>query len=191
MQYALFDGLERKFLLDALEFGVLKYRKENPVKELPYIDESAHPFHVCYGGYLLNPGVSDSDISRKIKDQTGFWLAAIDDTRMDCHSIAYYDIHTLPMISCGHQKIVPFAALIKADECIISKISSYSGFAVTAFLRIKEWDIATNILNREGVFAFNGCERRFRQLVSEDNWQQAVSEERAIRCAKRLIQCKG
>ncbi|HBE5451126.1 TPA: DNA topoisomerase III, partial [Escherichia coli] len=25
----------------------------------------------------------------------------------------------------------------------------------------------------------------------EDNWQQAVSEERAIRCAKRLIQCKG
>ncbi|HFP1320597.1 TPA: DNA topoisomerase III, partial [Escherichia coli] len=52
MQYALFDGFERKFLLDALEFGVLKDRKENPVKELPDIDESAHPFHVCYGGYL-------------------------------------------------------------------------------------------------------------------------------------------
>ena len=151
MQYALLDGFERKFLLDALEFGVLKDWKENPVKELPDID----------------------------------------DTRMDCHSIAYYDIHTLPLISCGHQKIVPFAALIKADECIISKISSYSGFAVTAFLRIKDQDIATNILNREGIFAFNGCERRFRHPVSEDNWQQAVSEERAIRCAKRLIQCKG
>ncbi|EOO1510458.1 DNA topoisomerase III, partial [Escherichia coli] len=53
MQYALFDGFERKFLLDALEFGVLKDWKENPVKELPDIDESAHPFHVCYGGYLL------------------------------------------------------------------------------------------------------------------------------------------
>ena len=35
MQYALFDGFERKFLLDALEFGVLKDWKENPVKELP------------------------------------------------------------------------------------------------------------------------------------------------------------
>ncbi len=58
MQYALLDGFERKFLLDALEFGVLKDWKENPVKELPDIDESAHPFHVCYGGYLLNPGVS-------------------------------------------------------------------------------------------------------------------------------------
>lgn len=55
MQYALLDGFERKFLLDALEFGVLKDWKENPVKELPDIDESAHPFHVCYGGYLLNP----------------------------------------------------------------------------------------------------------------------------------------
>ncbi|EDA1226409.1 hypothetical protein AX175_24055 [Salmonella enterica subsp. enterica serovar Dublin] len=86
---------------------------------------------------------------------------------------------------------VPFAALIKADECIISKIASYSGFAVTAFLRIKDQDIATNILNREGIFAFNGCERRFRHPVSEDNWQQVISEERAIRCAKRLIQCKG
>lgn len=85
---------------------------------------------------------------------------------------------------------VPFAALIKADECIISKIASYSGFAVTAFLRIKDQDIATNILNREGIFAFNGCERRFR-VVSKDNWQHTVSEERAIRCAKRLNQCKG
>ncbi|MDF1306285.1 DNA topoisomerase III, partial [Escherichia coli] len=86
---------------------------------------------------------------------------------------------------------VPLTALIKADECIISKIASYSGFAVTAFLRIKDQDIATNILNREGIFAFNGCERRFRHPVSEDNWQQVISEERAIRCAKRLIQCKG
>ncbi len=33
MQYALLDGFERKFLLDALEFGVLKDWKENPVKE--------------------------------------------------------------------------------------------------------------------------------------------------------------
>ncbi|EHO4880180.1 DNA topoisomerase III [Escherichia coli] len=191
MQYALFDGFERKFLLDALELGVLKDWKEYPVKELPDIDESAHPFYVCYGGYLLNSGVSDSDISRKIKDQTGFWLAAIDDTHMDCHSIAYYDIHTLPLISCGRQKIVPFAALIKADRCIISKIASYSGFAVTAFLRIKEWDIATNIFNREGIFAFNGCEHRLRQPVGEDNWKQAISEERAIRYANRLIQCEG
>ncbi len=32
MQYALLDGFERKFLLDVLEFGVLKDWKENPVK---------------------------------------------------------------------------------------------------------------------------------------------------------------
>ena len=51
MLYALVDALERKFLLDALEFGVLKDWIENQVIELPDIDESVHPFHVCYGGY--------------------------------------------------------------------------------------------------------------------------------------------
>lgn len=34
MQYALFDGQKRKFLLDATEFGVLKDWKDNPVREL-------------------------------------------------------------------------------------------------------------------------------------------------------------
>ncbi|SUI38499.1 Uncharacterised protein [Salmonella enterica subsp. enterica serovar Typhimurium] len=106
--------LNESFLLDALEFGVLKDWKENPVKELPDIDESAHPFHICYGGYLLNPGVSDSDISRKIKDQAGFWLAAIDDTRMDCHSIAYYDIHTLPLIFVWSSKDSSFCRVNKS-----------------------------------------------------------------------------
>lgn len=45
MQYALLDGFERKFLLDALEFGVLKDWKENPVKELPDIDELDLPLY--------------------------------------------------------------------------------------------------------------------------------------------------
>ncbi|TNF71948.1 DNA topoisomerase III, partial [Salmonella enterica subsp. enterica serovar Heidelberg] len=45
----------------------------------------------------------------------------------------------------------------------------------------------TNILNREEFFSFNGWGRRFRQLVSEDNWKQAVSKERVILCKKKLI----
>ena len=86
-------------------------------------------------------------------------------------------------------KIVPFAALIKADDASFQNCFIF-WFCCNSFLRIKDQDIATNILNREN-FAFNGCERRFRQPVSEDNWQQAVSEERAIRLLQnRLIQCK-
>ena len=40
MQYALFDGQKRKFLLDATEFGVLKDWKDNPVRELLDFNES-------------------------------------------------------------------------------------------------------------------------------------------------------
>lgn len=191
MQYALFDVGHRKFLLDATEFGLLKDWKENPVKELSGFDESSHPYYLCYGGYLLNPEMSDENINEKLKAMGNFWLAAIDDYGQNCHQIAFYSIRSFPVMSIGYQRIVPFAALIKSDECIISKISDTSGFSVTAFLRIAEWDIATNILNREGIFAFNGVEMRFKEPVSEDNWQRLISEEHAIRCANKLIRCRG
>ena len=53
------------------EFGVLEGLEEKSVKELPDIDESLKPsISTSYGGYLLNPGVSDSDIIlQKKKDQ--------------------------------------------------------------------------------------------------------------------------
>lgn len=191
MQYALFDGPKRKFLLDAIEFSLLKDWKENSVKELSGFDESKHPYYLCYGGYLLNPDIPDLEICEQLKKLEGFWLAAIDDTALNCHQIAFYSIHTLPVISIGHQKIVPFAALIKSDDCIIHKIATKSDFAVSAFLRVQEWDIATNILNREGIFAFKGVDMRFKEPVSEENWKKSISEERAIRCVNKLIRCKG
>ncbi|HBC6762593.1 TPA: DNA topoisomerase III [Escherichia coli] len=191
MQYALFDGQKRKFLLDATEFGMLKDWKDNPVRELLDFNESNQPYYLCYGGFLLNPDVSDNDICERLKKMEGFWLAAIDDTALNCHQIAFYSIHTLPVISVGCQKIVPFAALIKSDDCIIHKIATKSDFAVSAFLRVQGWDIATNILNREGIFAFKGVEMRFNEPVSEENWKRLISEDRALRCANNLIRCKG
>lgn len=191
MQYALFDVGNRKILLDATEFGLLKDWKKSPVKELSDFDESNHLYHLCYGGYLLNPDIPDFDICERLKKLEGFWLAAIDDTALNCHQIAFYSIYTRPVISIGYQKIVPFAVLIKADDCIIHKIATKSDFAVSAFLRVQEWDVATNILNREGIFSFNGVEMRFKEPVNEDNWIRLISEERAIRCANKLIQCKG
>ncbi|SUH63752.1 Uncharacterised protein [Salmonella enterica subsp. enterica serovar Dublin] len=55
MQYALFDGMERSFLLDALEFGVLKDWKENQVKELPDIDEFVSPLPCLLCGLFIKP----------------------------------------------------------------------------------------------------------------------------------------
>lgn len=191
MQYALFDAGNRRFLLDANEFSLLKDWKNKQVEELSGFCESEHPYYVCYGGYLLNPDIPDSDICERLKQMEGFWLAAIDDTTLNCHQIAFYSVHTLPLISIGYQKIVPFAALIKSEDCIIQKISTKSDFAVSAFLRVNEWDVATNILNREGIFAFKGVEMRFKEPVSEENWKRLISEDRAIRCANKLIQCRG
>ncbi|HBB6753290.1 TPA: DNA topoisomerase III [Citrobacter freundii] len=191
MQYALLDVGHRKLLIDANEFGLLKSWKDKQVEELSGFCESDHPYYLCYGGYLLNPEVSDKDIDGKLKSMENFWLAAIDDTALNCHQIAFYSIYTLPVISVGYQKVVPFAALIKSDDCIIHKIATKSDFAVSAFLRVQEWDVATNILNREGIFAFKGVEMRFKEPVSEDNWKRLISEDRAIRCANKLIRCKG
>lgn len=191
MQYALFDVGNRKFLLDANEFSLLKDWKDKPIEELSDFCESEHPYYLCYGGYLLNPEMPDENIDRKLNSMENFWLAAIDDYGQYCHQIAFYSIFPFSVISIGHQKIIPFAALIKSDECIVSKIAAKSGFAVTAFLRVTEWDVATNILNREGIFAFNGVEMRFKEPINEDNWKRLISEERAIRCANKLIRCKG
>ncbi|EBJ7698811.1 DNA topoisomerase III [Salmonella enterica] len=191
MQYALLDVGHRKLLIDANEFGLLKSWKDKQVEELSDFCESDHPYYLCYGGYLLNPEVSDKDIDGKLKSMENFWLAAIDDTALNCHQIAFYSIYTLPVISVGYQKVVPFAALIKSDDCIIHKIATKSDFAVSAFLRVQEWDVATNILNREGIFAFKGVEMRFKEPVNEDNWKRLISEDRAIRCANKLIRCKG
>lgn len=191
MQYALFDAGNRKLLLDANEFSLLKDWKDNPIEELSDFCESEHPYYVCYGGYLLNPEISDENIDEKLKSMENFWLAAIDDYAQYCHQIAFYSIFPFPVISIGYQKIVPFAALIKSDDCIVSKIAAKSGFAVTAFLRVAGWDVATNILNREGIFSFNGVEMRFEEPINEDNWKRLISEGRAIRCARKLIPCKG
>ena len=51
------------------------------------------------------------------------------------------------------------------NASFLEKIASYSGFAVTAFLRIKDRGISQPIdrfLTVREFFAFNGCERRFR-----------------------------
>ncbi|EDZ5934095.1 DNA topoisomerase III [Salmonella enterica] len=191
MQYALFDAGNRKFLLDADEFSLLNNWNEKQPEELSDFCEAEHPYYLCYGGYLLNPETPDENTDRKLKSQENHWLTATDDYGRYFYQIAFYAVHPLPVISIGYQKIVPFAALIKSDDDIISKIAAKSGFAVTAFLRVTGWDIPTNILNREGIFAFNGVEMRLKEPVNEDNWMKFISEERAVRCAGKLIQCKG
>ncbi|EIU9113107.1 TPA: DNA topoisomerase III [Salmonella enterica subsp. enterica serovar Paratyphi B] len=188
MQYALFDAGERKILLDANEFYLLKNWQKNQLRELSDFCESEHSFYLCYGGYLLNPDISDQNVNADLKSMENFWLTAIDEYGRYFYQVALYSIRTFPLITVGHQRIVPFAALIKSDSNIISKIASKS-FAVTAFLRIADWDIITNILNREGLFAFNGVEFRHKETLGEENWRTFIDKNRMFRCCRRIIRC--
>lgn len=188
MQYALFDVVERKILLDTTEFYLLKNWQKNQVKELTDFSESEHSSYLCYGGYLLNPDISEKNIDTKLKSMESFWLTAIDEYARYFYQVALYSIHPFTLIMVGHQRIVPFAALIKSDSQIISKIAAKS-FSVTAFLRIAEWDIATNILNRDGLFSFNGVEFRHKETLNEENWLSFIDKKRMFRCCRRIIRC--
>ncbi|EKF0803840.1 DNA topoisomerase III [Salmonella enterica] len=188
MQYALFDVGQRKILLDASEFFLLKDWQKKQVKELSDFSESEHPYYLCYGGYLLNPDVSDQNVDEKLKSMENSWLTAIDEYGRYFYQVSLYSIHPYPLIMVGHQRIIPFAALIKSDNQIISKISARS-FAVTSFLRIADWDIVTNILNREGLFAFNGVEFRHKETLDEENWSSFIDKQRMFRCCRRIIRC--
>ncbi|EHD2125304.1 hypothetical protein JRK10_004920 [Salmonella enterica] len=77
--------------------------------------------------------------------------------------------------------------ITERDEDVIGNIAGASTFAVTAFLRVHDWDVATNILNRAGLYALNGVERRHKQPVDKTNWEQCIDAERANRIARRLL----
>lgn len=80
---------------------------------------------------------------------------------------------------------VPFAALVCAPENILDQIGSRNTkSAVTAFLRYASMSPMTNILNRKGIIAFKGIERR--TAAAEDQWKSAIDEQRARRTASVL-----
>lgn len=189
MQYALMKVKEHRFLIDATEWQILKDWQTKQIKEQTDFNESEHQYYLCYGGYLLNPKTPDKNINDELKLKENFWLAAIDEYHQHCYQIAFYSIQPFPLITVGQQRIVPFAALIKANDEVIIKISSRSNFAVSAFLRFDQYDIPTNILNRKGIFAFKGIERRHKEPVNEHNWSEFINKGRAHRCAKDLIGC--
>lgn len=189
MQYALIALGEHRILVDACELSVLNAWREYPITERDDFDEEAHDFHVCYGGYLLNPATPAADIHEKLAQQADHWLSAVTTGESACRQIGLCALRTFPLVTAGHQNIVPFAALIKADEDVIGNIAGASTFAVTAFLRVHDWDVATNILNRAGLYALNGVERRHKQPVDKTNWEQCIDAERANRIARRLLKC--
>ncbi len=124
MQYALFVDLNESFCWMLLNLVFWRTGRKSG-KRTSWYWWICSPLPCLYGGYLLNPDVSDSDISRKIKTrQDSGWQLLMIPAWIVIQSLLWYS-HT-PCDFMWSSKDSSFAALIKADECIILKIASYS-----------------------------------------------------------------
>ncbi len=58
--------------------------------------------------------------------------------------------------------------------------------AKTAFLKWANIDLETTLINRKGLFAFVAPERRFKKVLTSDNWRTFIDTKQAVTYAQRL-----
>lgn len=75
-------------------------------------------------------------------------------------------------------------ALLLDTSLDLSKKKEY-GFGYTSFLRYKDLDIFTNILNRQFLFCLGEIETSFNDDL--ENWKKYINKEKLINVAKRLF----
>lgn len=188
MQYSLFEIEGRSLLIDASEFQSLNTFQDSIVDE-ESLNEADCPFHVCYGCYMPQPGVNEKEAREDLMFTCGHFLGFV---RQDkCHIIAFVDTMAMDTEHIGMSLSIPFSALVKTTDFVIEYIGNQSSRqAVTGFLRYENMSPATNILNRLGIIALKGLERRKRWPmnigVNSANWRKSIDPERAKRIARGI-----
>ncbi|PRE81317.1 hypothetical protein [Burkholderia gladioli] len=184
MQYILFPLKGKQFIVDAHEYSALN-TFEDSIKDVELKPDVNSPLYVTYGVYMPQPGIEWEDAMGHLLERQDVWLGHI--AGEHCHTLGFHQVDPLPPISHGMSFSIPFAALIHAHPDLIEKIGDHdSSQAVTAFVRF--WDItpASNLLNRKGLLAFNGIERRGTTTVTKENWRDHVDPERLLRTALKI-----
>lgn len=193
MQYAIMkvtteSGVDADLLIDANEVQTLEIFKDT-FQELPMPSEEC-PLFVCYGSYMPQPGIGADDALGHLLEARGYWLGHVHRDRG--HGIGFHDVLAYASVAYASEKQgkainIPFAAAIQAEDEVIDRIGGTSTQAVTAFLRYStQMDALTNVLNRPGIIALKGIERRVTGVITEENWQTFVDEERAKRTAMKI-----
>jgi hypothetical protein len=189
MQYALIPvskgGEQAHRLIDAGEISVMEHFK-GAVEDLPNPPESGQ-FYVCYGSYMPQPGITAEKALEDLMTASDHYLGYIN--REHCHSIAFHGVEAYASRSQGRSVRIPFSAVIQADPVVIERMGAKAGGAVTAFLRFKhEMDPVANILNRPGIIALKGVERRTStEAVTLENWKTFADSERAKRTCHNIF----
>lgn len=180
MQYALIEvkeGVRR--LVAASELAVL-HQPNASVADGVKPPENG-PFFIAYGCYMPQPDKSVEQAENDLNAAADHWLGFI--ANEQCNVIAFHEVENLPPRRLGRQLRIPFAALIQADDAVLEQVRSGGRSAVTAFIRYSaDMDALTNVLNRPGIIAFKGLERR-RGEVTKTQWRGLADAERAVRVA--------
>jgi hypothetical protein len=182
MQYALIEvGNGKRVLMAANELAYL-HRFGDGIVDQQRPDEASTPFTICYGCYMPNNGIGEGKAMEDFGAAKDHWLGYAEDDK--CHVIALHDAQAMPAVRIGMAVRIPFAALIQADEGVVGKIiaSRRSRQAVTAFLRYHGMSPGTNILNRYGLLALKGVERRVGGCaISLADWRLHIDRARIMR----------
>lgn len=185
MQYALIELQGKTLLIDANEMRSLDTFNDS-ITELARPNEEDLPYHVCYGSYMPQRDVADGKALDDFKKAFDHWIGTINEDK--CHIIAFHDAEPFEMERRGLARHIPFAALIQSQAEIIDRIGDKASVrAVTSFLRYEGISPASNILNRLGVIALKGLERRIKDgAINPRDWKNNIDRSRAIRAARSI-----
>lgn len=184
MQYALIRLKEKQFIIDAHELSALDNFRDAIHDVEPKPDENG-PLYVAYGVYKPQPGIEWQEAMGHLLERQDVWLGHIDGE--DCHTLGFHAVEPLPPVQHGMSFSIPFAALIHAHPELIEQIGDHGTTqAVTAFVRFWNISPADNIINRKGLLAFKGIERRGTTTVTKENWRERIDIERTVRNALRI-----
>ena len=186
MQYALIEIQKKTLLIAANEMQALDTFHDS-ISEQDRPHESQHPYHVCYGCYMPQHGLDEAEALEDFKAARDHWIGYIQQDK--CHIIAFHDAEPMATERVGRAIRIPFAALVQAHSEVMEQIGDKASVqAVTGFLRYAEMSPATNILNRPGIIALKGIERRVKDgPVNPADWRKHIDRERAKRTARAIV----
>ncbi|WP_108653172.1 hypothetical protein [Dongshaea marina] len=193
MQYAfmeLYEDSDECCLMDAGELDLLRIDIEELDEQVPNEDTMA--LKLLYGCYKPQSGYEDpGEIKQDMTRAVNRWLA-----HFSGDSIQYFGIKAIEPLdvrlmkpcadgqSSHASRDIPFSALVKVPNGVALPSGKR---ALSAFIRLVDCDVVTNLLVRPGLFAFGAEERRYSTPVTEENWRERIDYQRALRVAQKIM----
>jgi hypothetical protein len=187
-QYAISEINDKRFLIDAAEFGWIKEHgsEDNTRAEIESRPESERKQRLVYGCFLTNPSqVTGALDPKSLSVMKGMEMAYVHFEPQRNRFYAWRSLKLLDIeILDPHLEIdrCAFAAIIDlADEVPKTRNFSLSAFPFNSGLSVQQ-----NIKTRLGILAINDEDRRNQRKLSAIDWRLLIDWPRARRAADRV-----